>query len=176
MNIVLAMVVSADGRITKGNNPNIYEWTSEEDQRFFSALIKKNNLIIIGSKTYDAAKQKIHLQRGKLRVVLTRNPDRYIFDKIPGQFEFSDETPRKLITRLEKIGYTNCLLASGGTIASLFLQTGLVNEIYLTVEPKLLGFGKTVVADREIDISLTLKDIERLNKQGTILLRYKVNK
>ncbi|MFA6081552.1 MAG: hypothetical protein WC741_04055 [Patescibacteria group bacterium] len=42
------MLSSADGKTTKGNNDNIYTWTSVEDQRYFLSLIKKNNLIIMG--------------------------------------------------------------------------------------------------------------------------------
>ncbi len=65
MNIVLAMVMSADGKITKHNGSNIYRWTSKEDQGLFSTLVENNNLIVMGSKTYDAAKHKIKLESEK---------------------------------------------------------------------------------------------------------------
>lgn len=175
MNIVLAMVMSVDSKITKGNNPDIYSWTSNEDQQFFATLIKNNNVIIIGSKTYDAIKQNIKLESGKLRIVLTRQPDRYTSDSIPGMLEFSNETPLQLIKRLEKVGYTNCLLASGSIVATIFLKAGLVNEMYLTVEPRMFGSGKFLVSNEKMDILLTLIGIKKLNEQGTLLLHYKVD-
>jgi dihydrofolate reductase len=175
MNIVLAMVMSVDGKITKDNDPNIYSWTSNEDQQFFTTLIKNNNVIIIGGKTYDAVKQNIKLESGKLRIVLTRQLYRYVSDSIPGILEFSNETPLHLIKRLEELGFTNCLLASGSTVATLFLKAGLVNEIYLTVEPRIFGSGKFLVSNEVMDISLTIVSVEKLNEQGTLLLHYKVN-
>lgn len=41
MKVILVMVMSVDGNITKGVEEKIYEWTSKEDQRYFLATLKK---------------------------------------------------------------------------------------------------------------------------------------
>ncbi|MFA6304140.1 MAG: dihydrofolate reductase [Patescibacteria group bacterium] len=85
MKIIMVMVSSVNGRITKGNNPDVYSWSSKEDKNFFLPLVKKHNLIIMGSKTYEAVRQNLDLDQKKLRVVLTKNPKKYFAHAIAGK-------------------------------------------------------------------------------------------
>jgi riboflavin biosynthesis pyrimidine reductase len=55
----------------------------------------------------------------------------------------------------------------------LFLAAGLVDEIWLTVEPLLFGGGTPLLAAR-VDVRLELLASEKLNAAGTLLLRYRV--
>lgn len=175
MKIILAMVQSADGKITYGDSPNIHRWTSQEDQRHFAKLTKQAKLIVMGSKTYEAAKKMMKLESGKLRVILTRDPKKYADQTIAGQLEFTDETPQDLVTRLSNKGYTEMLLAGGGEINGLFFDAGLVNELLLTIEPRLLGAGKSITTQTNIS-SMKLLNVEKLNDQGTLLLKYQIEK
>ena len=172
----MATVCSINGKMTKGKDPNIYKWTSEEDKKLFFSLIAKNNLIVMGSKTYEAARDKIKLSPDKLRIVLTRNPKKYADKEVLGSLEFSSEAPQALVERLEKRGFEKMLLVGGGEINSLFLKAKLVDELHLTIEPFIFSKGRDLVADDRLDISLTLVKMARLNKKGTLYLRYKVNK
>src|SRR5229473_1845068 len=132
MKIILAMVMSLDGKTTKWHDPHIHTWTSSEDQKYFSELIEKHNFIIMGRKTYEAAKSMIKHKPGKLRIVLTQNPQQYT--NIPNQLEFTDKQPEVLIKKLEQQGYKNALLVGGEHTNTLYLQKNLVNELWLTVE------------------------------------------
>ena len=175
MKVIMVAVSSINGKITKGKDPNIYSWTSKEDSNFFFSLIKKHNLIVMGSKTYETARQFIQHKKNKLRVVLTRNPEKYLKQAIKGILEFSDESPLKLIDRLKNQGYKKMLLVGGGTINSLFLKENLVTELYLTIEPKIVGSGTNLVKEDNFDKQLKLFNIKRLNDQGTLQLKYKIN-
>ena len=175
MKITLAMVASADGKTTHGDDPKVFRWTSKEDQQHFKRLVEQAKLIIMGSKTYDAAKKMLQHQQGKLRVVLTRSPEKYADQVIPRQLEFTSETPQELVARLEKQGHTELLLASGAQVNGLFFNAGLIDEILLTIEPKLLGKGNPLAIQENL-IDLTLLSIEKLNDRGTLLLHYKINK
>jgi dihydrofolate reductase len=175
MKITLAMVESADGKITYGDSPKIHNWTSKEDQQHFAKMVEQANLIVAGSKTYDSAKKMMKLQAGKLRVILTRDPSKYADQIVPGQLEFTSETPQALTDRLEKQGYNEMLLAGGGEINGLFFDAGLVDELLLTVEPKLLGNGKSITTQKNIS-SMKLISVEKLNDQGTLLLKYQIEK
>lgn len=165
------MVSSLDGKITKGDSSNIYEWTSPEDQNYFADLIKSNNLIVMGSATFDAVKPKP--QKNKLRIVLTRSPQKYSEFAVSGQLEFTSETPPELVNRLDK-QYQHMLLVGGGKINTLFFKAGLVDELWLTLEPKILGKGKNIISENDLDIRLQLVESKNLNDQGTLLLKYKV--
>jgi dihydrofolate reductase len=176
MKVTMVMLSSVDGKATKGNDNNIYTWTSPEDQKYFFSLVKKNNLIIMGRSTYESSRSVIKLEKGKLRIVLTHSPKDYYTESIKGQLEFSDETPEKLIERLSNHGYKKVLLVGGSIINGLFLKNNLVDELYLTIEPKLFGNGKNIVENQLLNISLKLISVKKLNKIGTLLLKYQVNK
>lgn len=72
MKVTAAMVVSLDGKTTKWDHSNIYEWTSKEDWLYFSSLIKNHKVIIMGRKTYEAAKSIIKLSPTTLRIIMTK--------------------------------------------------------------------------------------------------------
>src|SRR3989338_11556198 len=135
MKIVLIAVCSLNGKITKGEDKNIYKWTSREDKELFFSLIDKHNLIVMGRRTYEAAKDNIKLRQDKLRVVLTRDPQKYTKEEVKGILEFSKKSPRQVIQSLEKRGYKEMLLVGGGETNTLFMRFSLVNEIHLTLEP-----------------------------------------
>lgn len=176
MKVTMVMLSSVDGKTTKGSDSNIYTWTSPEDQKYFFNQIKKNNLIIMGNETYKVSKPVIKLEKGKLRIVLTRDPKKYFTQLVKGQLEFSNETPEKLIKRLSTLRYKKALLVGGSIINGLFFKKNLVDELHLTIEPKIFGNGKNIVEKQLLDKSLQLMSIKKLNKTGTILLKYKVNK
>lgn len=173
MKIILAIVTSLDGKSTKGStSPD--KWASKEDQNHFSSLISKHNLIVMGKNTYLLRKSHLSLSQDKLRVVFTRNPKSFSKDQVNGQLEFTNEPLKKLIKQLESRGYKQMLLVSGASLNSLFFKEKLINEIWLTLEPKIFGEGKGLVDAENLDINLKLINIEKLNSQGTLLLKYAV--
>lgn len=173
MKVILAMVTSLDGKSTKGFKPPKL-WASKEDQLFFKSLIAKNNLIVMGKNTFVASKDDIKLLPGKLRIIMARNPAEYNNLTIPHQLEFSSESPKQLVSRLIKQGYQQMLLVSGPKLNTAFLKNKLVNEIWLTLEPKIFGSGFGLVDTEKLDIRLKLLSSKKLNSQGTLLLKYQV--
>jgi len=175
MNIILAMVLSVDGKSTNHDLPD-QSWASAEDQKHLSKLISENNLILMGGKTYDLAKSHIKPAAGKLRIVVTRNPEKFTEHRVEEQLEFVNGSVSDIVSDLENKGFKQMLLLSGESLNKEFFERGLINEIYLTVEPKIFGSGKGMVAGSNLDINLELLEMEKLNEQGTILLKYKVVK
>lgn len=176
MKVIMVAVSSINGKLTKGEETNVYSWTSKEDAKIFFSLIEKHNLIVMGSKTYEAARTIIKLRPNKLRMVLTRNRRKYKSDMVKGSLEFTSESPKDLIKRLEKQGYKEMLLVGGTEINSAFLKNSLVDELHLTIEPILFGRGKDLLLEEELEVSLKLLSIKKLNANGTLHLRYRVNK
>lgn len=174
MKLICIMVESIDGKTTKWGNQHVWQWTSKEDQTHFSKTIEQANLIIMGRKTFEAAKSTMKHVPSKLRVVITSEPEKFAQEQMPGQLEFTNEDPEILIKRLEQQGFTEALLVGGGNINSLFFQKRLVNEFWITIEPKLFGKGNSLVAESELDINFELLSVEKLNSQGTLLIKYTV--
>lgn len=174
MKIVLIMVSSVDGKITRWFDGDSFEWTSKEDKKHFQSMVHRSNLIVMGSKTYDLIRPTP--KKGTFRIVLSSSPRRYVALTVPGQLEFTDESPRELIDRLSKQGFMQMLLVGGGAVNQSFFEEGLVDELWLTIEPRIFGKGKMLVSESELDVFLELLSVEKLNMQGTLLVKYKVEK
>src|SRR6266851_4117228 len=170
MKIILIDVSSLDGKLTKWARDNIYEWSSPEDFAHFQKVKEQNNLLVMGSGTFDGVKDNqtagLKPEKERLRIILTSKPKAYTKYAVSGQLEFSNETPKQLVTRLEKQGYQQMLLVSGGKVATSFFKENLINELWLTIEPKIFGSGEPLVQEGMFDINLKLLSVERLNSQG----------
>ena len=119
----------------------------------------------MGSNTYKAAKNKIKINEGQLRIVMTRSPKKYQPDELPGQLEFKNETPKSLVKQFKDKGHSKLLVLGGGMINSIFIKFGLVNEIYLTVEPLIFAKGKSLVNDAEFKVTLKLVSFDKMHTQ-----------
>ena len=178
MKITLAMVMSVDGKTTRGNESEIYTWTSREDQIHFSALINRCTVIIMGKKTFEASQVMImrRLTPKTLRLVVTNNPEQYVDLAVPGQLEFTNNLPIDIISLLKSRGYTKSLLIGGHQLFASFLDKQLIDELILTIEPMIFGSGKPLIFEKSLyDIELKLMSHKKINTQGTLLLHYKVN-
>lgn len=174
MKVILVMVQSVNGKITRGDVPDIYQWTSKEDTDFFFTLLKEQTLIVMGSGTYEAVREKIKPTVGQLRTVMTRNPEKYKEDEVAGKLEFRNISPSGLVEEMQNKGHEQLLLVGGGELNKAFFEANLVNQIYITIEPRLFGSGKPVIAEGVFDKMLELISSKILNKNGSILLHYLV--
>lgn len=173
MKVTLIAVSSIDGKITKWEEvQDVSAWASPEDQEFFMSMIQKHKVIVMGRKTYEAVKGNLKLEIGKLRIVLTSHPVDFAKAKIEGKLEFSSQSPNKLVERLENEGYDEILLVGGSAIYTSFIKTGLVTDLYLTIEPVFFGKGKMIAIEENLDIKLKLESVKRLNLGGTLLLHF----
>ena len=174
MKITLVLVTSINGKLTQGLSSDVSSWTSYEDKKHFISEIEKNVLIIMGRKTYEAARKKMNVVPGKLRMVMTNHPEHYSHEFIPGQLEFTKESAEVLVHRLEEMEYTEALLVGGSRVASQFFREKLITDLYLTLEPKLFGKGTLFFNEIDKTIQLKLENVKQLNTQGTLLLLYNV--
>ena len=172
MKIILLDVSSIDGKITKGQGNDISEWSSVEDFEHFSKVREENNLLVMGSGTFEAVHPQPEKER--LRIVLTSRPKKYEKFFVSGQIEFTNKSPKMLVNQLEKQGYKQMLLVGGGRVATAFLRENLVDELWITIEPKIFGIGEPLVTSEKMDIDLQLFELKKLNERGTLLLKYKI--
>jgi dihydrofolate reductase len=170
------MVVSIDGRTTRGQKPNTFDWASAEDQAHFARLKNEFPVIVMGSGTYLAVKDYLQLSPTTLRIVMTQHVEEFAAKRVPGQLEFSSETPRDLLHRLAAQQIERVLLVGGSHINSAFFTAGLIDEIQLTLEPWVFGEGLSLSSGTQLNLLLNLKSVELLNSTGTLLLKYQVSK
>jgi dihydrofolate reductase len=173
MRITLIAAQSLDGFITKHDTPGS-AFASAEDQAHLRSALAGFDCSIMGAKTYRIARDQIrrHLSAPRRRIVLTRTPDAHASDAVPGLLEFSAARPARLLADLAAQGCSRCALLGGAQIHSLFLQAGLVNELWLTLEPVLFGAGTPLLSE-PTDTRLRLLADEALSL-NTRLMKYEV--
>lgn len=175
MNVTLAMVSSLDGRITNGRSLGTAEWASPEDQQFFKDLVASHDCVVMGSETYAAAREHMRPNPDKPRFILTHHPERFGADNQTPGLEFMAAEPKEVIARAAAMACHNMLLAGGADINSQFLDAGLVNEAYVTIEPLLFGVGLPLTQALSNAVHLRLLEQRQLNDRGTLLLHYIIN-
>ena len=174
MRIILVFVSTLDGKITRWGDPKVSSWTSEEDKKYFRKTWNEAPLIVMGSNTFRA--EKLGSVKDHLIVVMTRHPSTYKDKEVRGQLEFSDESPAQLAARFKKANFATMLVVGGAHVATSFLKADLVDEIWLTIEPKIFGKGGNFVIEQELDLELRLISCEQVNAEGTLITKYKVLK
>jgi len=162
MKVYIIAAVTADGFIAKSKD-QLIDWTSREDKKFFSEMTSKSGVIVLGGNTFRTFKS---LLPGRRHIVYTRN------DIDDEKVETTSESPGELIKRLSDEGLSEVAICGGSSIYSMFLNAGVVTDVYLTIEPLLFGGGIKLL-DTEMEIKLELHSIQKLN-QGTLLVHYKV--
>ena len=163
------MAASIDGFITK-HADGLVNWTSKEDKKHFSKITKEAGAVIYGKKTFATFNKPLP---GRLNIVMTRDPD--VSQNQEGILEFTNQDPLLILENLYQRGYKNVALGGGSEINKLFLEKDLIDEVYLTIEPRIFGSGKNIFASTSKDVRLELIDHEFLNKDS-ILLHYKVKR
>ncbi len=169
MKIILLMAITLDGKIAK-HATQLTDWTSQADKKNFVEETKKAGVIIMGKSTYDTIGRPLP---NRLNIVLTSKPN--IEQNIPQQLEFTNLPPVELIKQLNARGYSEIILGGGATINSLFLKENLIDEIWLTIEPKIFGEGLSLFKNADVNLDLELTEIKHLD-DNVIHVRYKIKK
>lgn len=162
MNVFLIAALTADGFIGQSSD-HLADWTSPEDKKLFVRLTTEAGVVIMGARTFATIGRALPNRR---MIVYTTNPDK-INDK---NIETTDEDPKKLISRLKDEGEKGVAICGGAAIYTLFMNAGVVSDIFLSIVPKFFGNG-IALFDKTLDVNLQLKDFSKLN-ENTLLLHY----
>jgi len=172
MNIFLIAALTADGLIARHKN-HLADWTSKEDKTFFRKKTPKGSVVIMGSTTYKTIGKPLP---GRLSIIYTRNPSSPSIEgensvakqQKKGVLRFTNLPPKTLIKSLKRESHKTIAICGGSTIYTMFLKSGLVQKLYLTIEPILFGKGLTLF-NQNIDKKLKLIKIHKISKQSVVL-------
>ncbi|MBI5221369.1 MAG: dihydrofolate reductase [Candidatus Magasanikbacteria bacterium] len=156
MKVILLMAITVDGKIAKSPD-HPATWTSRADKKVFVAETKKAGVIIMGETTYDTIGKPLP---GRLNIVMSLSPDKN--KNIPGLLEFTNTPPKELLAELESRGFSSVIIGGGATINGLFLREKLIDEIWLTIEPKIFGEGLSLFKGAEVDVDLELLEVNKI--------------
>lgn len=163
MKVFIVATMTADGFIARNSN-ELVDWSSKEDKKLFVQLTKQAGVMVMGRSTFETIGRPLP---GRRNIVYTRRP----LD-MEG-IETTQEDPRALIQRLASEGVQELAVCGGASIYSQYMQAGVVDELYLPIEPRLFGDGIKLFDGTALDVELELLDTRKLN-DNTVLLHYTV--
>lgn len=160
--------VTIDGKIALGPKHNS-SWTSKEDKDFLHAILDKSDVVIVGNNTYKAAKKPLSKRNC---LVLT--------SKVAGAIQknnnllFCNPNKINIAELITHLGYKKVALLGGAQTYTYFLSQGLIDNIYLTIEPLVFATGINLFSGKKSYLKkFKLVSVKKLNKKGSILLHYK---
>ncbi|OGI25882.1 MAG: hypothetical protein A3J76_05115 [Candidatus Moranbacteria bacterium RBG_13_45_13] len=164
MKIILMMAITVDGKIARSSD-HFPDWTSEEDKKLFSKTTKEHGVVIMGEKTFKTFSKPLP---DRLNVIFT-------LEKNPPKMEnvkWVSGEPEKVLAELEQIGYRSAVLGGGANLNSQFLEKKLIDEIWLTIEPKIFGQGLGIFSG-DFDQDLKLLSVEKIN-EDSVVVKYRI--
>lgn len=167
MKVILLMAVTADGMIAR-NSMELIDWTGKADKKYFIHITRDAGAMIMGSKTFDTIGKVLP---GRKNIVMTRDKTRTNQGK---DLIFTNQTPKEIINELQAQGFGSVALIGGSVVNTLFMKENLIDEIHITIVPRLFGKGLSLF-NEILDTQLELIDIQKID-QGHVLLKYRVKK
>jgi len=166
MKVVLYMAMTVNGYIAKENDET--PW-SDAIWKSYYKITKNFKAIILGRHTYQIMKRVKEFDKidNPFTLVVTTRPM-----KNKKNFAFI-KTPAKAIKFLRSRGFSRVLVGGGSKLNASFIKAGLIDEIYLDVEPLAFGSGIKLFDDSNFETKLRLIRIRKLSKD-VIQLHYKV--
>ena len=161
--IDIYLVMSLDGIVALDENQDISAYSSREDRLFFLDSLKNYDSMLMGKSCYvkDAPS-------GIRRIILTHNPPE---DYNPQDYYLAGP-PCEIYRKLSSMGCKKTALVGGPSTCFEFLKEGLVNGLYLSVEPVTLGQGIRLFTDQALLTRWTLSEVKKLNQEGSLVLHY----
>ena len=163
---VAYVATSVDGRISlsKRTPPR---WTSREDWKFLERALARVNAVVVGRNTYVAAAKRL---RKRDTFVLSSRPTRMVRR---GNVTFVNPTKVDLASLLAK--YKVVAVLGGSAVYRFMLDRGLLDEMFVTIEPIVFGRGKEMFLGGTRTTRVNLLSVKRLNRTGTLLLHYQIH-
>lgn len=173
MKVIGIVAISLDGCITKHQSEGT-SFTSNEDKQFFQGILKTFDCCILGSKTFEVSKNAIlkNLSQERLKIVLTSRLARFLQYAREGMLEFKNGDLPEIIKELERRGKKRCALLGGSRVYTECIKHGLMEELWITLEPVGFGIGKRIFED-QVEFHFSLEKVEHLSKD-TLLLKYRI--
>ena len=169
MKVICLLAISLDGQIGKSSD-HFPDWTGAADKKRFVQITKKAGNLIMGANTFRTIGRALP---GRRNIILTREPEKWRQKFDDSELEFSDDSPEKVLEKLEKDGFEMAVVAGGQKINSIFAQKNLIDELWVSICPKILGPGISIFDD-EMEMNLELISVEKV--EDLIFAKFKIQK
>jgi dihydrofolate reductase len=173
--IILGLAVTLDGYIEGSNGE--YDWCFTDQDYGLTEFFTRIDAIFIGRKSYEMTQQYADDNNGEMVPGMPAMTE-YVFSKtlksVKKGAELISENSIAEVRRIKGLPGKDIWLFGGASLADNLLKAGLVDELWLSVHPILLGSGKSLFYKYNSRISLTLLE-SKTYETGLISLRYGID-
>jgi dihydrofolate reductase len=158
--------ITLDGKIAR-HPRHFTDWTSPEDKAVFREHMNSSDVVVAGNNTYKTA--EVFLSKRNC-IVFTRS--------VPSAEKLRENllmlNPEGVSIQESLSAYRTVALIGGTEVYTYFLERGLIDNLYLTVEPLIFGNGLDLFRwEGDATVSFQLESARQLNEAGSLLLQYK---
>lgn len=173
--IILGLAVTLDGYIEGPNGE--YDWCFTDQDYGLSEFFSRIDTIFIGRKSYEIAQQYAQSNNGETIPGMPPMTE-YVFSNTlksvkEGAILISGDSMAEARKIKEQPG-KDIWLFGGAALTDAMMKEGLVDEIWMSVHPILLGSGKPLFRQQENRTQLTLIE-SKAYETGLVSLRYRIN-
>ena len=145
--------------------------TSKEVEDDYNGFIKSVDTIIMGNKTYRQIMDELSVNQWPYKGLKTYV---YSHNKLASnknkQLEFTSESPKELLKRIS-LGSKGIWLVGGSKIIRLFLKDKVIDELIISIIPKLLGKGIPLFTKDYPKSSFKVECVEKLGDIAQITFK-----
>ncbi len=168
MKVILYMAISINGMIAKSDDDT--SWISKEEWDSYSLAVRTAGNLIIGHRTYGILTKQPEFSEFKdVKLVVVTQGD---FQTLAKNHLIA-HSPKEALDLLKD--FKEVIVAGGGILNASFLAENLVDEIYLDIEPIILGQGIPLFKDKNFERNLKLVGQKKIS-DNEIQLHYEVLK
>ncbi|MBI3485923.1 dihydrofolate reductase family protein [Candidatus Daviesbacteria bacterium] len=166
--VILYMAISANGFIAREDDDT--SWISAKEWESYSEFVRRAGCLIVGHRTYNIlTKQPEFSEFEKIKIVVLSHKD----FKTLASHHLVAKNPKEALNLLKD--FKEVVVAGGGILNSSFIKQGLIDEVYLDIEPIILGNGIKLFAEDKFSIDLKLLDFKKIS-ENEIQLHYEIEK
>ena len=168
--VVLYVANSLDGYIAREDGS--VDWLFDPYAHGYEFFYEDVDTVIMGRKTYDQALSFEEAPYSSKRAIVfsrSAKPSPY------AGLEFTAESPQDVVRRLKEEDGGMIWLVGGREISELLIANELVDELIVSIHPKILISGIPLVASKQCAVDLKLVTYE-VFKSGLVQLRYEIVK
>lgn len=168
MKVILYMAISLNGMIAKSDDDT--SWISKEEWDSYSLVVRTAGSLIVGHRTYNILTKQpefAEFKDVKLVVVAQENFQTLAQNHLVA---YSPKEALKLLNDFEQV-----VVAGGGALNASFVEENLVDEIFIDIEPIILGHGIPLFRDKNFERNLKLVGQKKIS-DNEIQLHYEVLK
>lgn len=168
MKVILYMAISLNGIIAKSDDNT--SWISKEEWDSYSLAVRNAGCLIVGHRTYEIlTKQPEFSEFQDVKLVVVTQED---FQTL-AQNHLVAHSPKEALKLLNN--FEQVVVAGGGMLNASFMEENLVDEIFIDIEPIVLGQGIPLFRDKNFERHLKFIGQKKIS-DNEIQLHYEVLK